>query len=188
MSTDFIFLIGPRACGKSTVAATISRLLPGWRAVDLDREYNLRKAKSSRIRLMENPETYYEGSKQILMEHLQGKRLILALGGGTMINPKSPNGDFDVIVSCHTRGPVILLLPSRIPLIAKWILFRREQQREYDLPEKMLSQLRKATNRGFDQRIDFYHQNADFTLYGRNPERLARSIIKKCQLKAYTRP
>ena len=182
MSVDYLFLIGPRACGKSTVGSAVRRCLKHWWFVDLDHEFHSQYGARADAQLMLQPGKYYEASRDILLKMLDRRWVIMALGGGTLINPANPGGDSDVVLELKKRGPLVLLLPSRFDYLSRRILYRRERQREYGLPKRSLENLRAVTFRQYNTRIDFFRANADLVLYGRDPEALARRIVAHYRL------
>jgi len=178
-SHDHLFLIGPRACGKTTTAATLRESLPGWRVVDLDRLYEERFKPSQRSALLVHPQHYYDQCRELLFAELIRPHAIVALGGGTLINPQYPGGDTDLLLECKRHGPFVLLLPSRFDWRNRRILFRRETDRDYPIPGSMRRRLRQSCRIQYDQRIDFFRHNADFTVHGSDPYRAARLIVRR---------
>ena len=176
MAADYVFLIGPRACGKTTVGAALRQMLAGWSLVDLDHEFRTRYLRKGGPMLMVHPQTYYEGSREILKSMLSRTRVILALGGGTLINPAASGGREDVVLDCKVRGPLVLILPSRIDSVAKSILYKREAAREYEVTRSLRKELKTLTYSNYDQRVGFFRANADLVVYGKSPDKLAKRI------------
>ncbi len=180
MSSEHILLIGPRACGKSTVALSLRDFLPGWRAYDLDMQYDERSRKSSQ--LMVHAEDYYNTSREILLQNLRVRHAVTALASGTLINPKHPLGDLDLLITCKKAATLVLLLPTKFDWRNRRILYQRELERSYNMPRNALAKLQETTYNHYDKRITFFHDAADFTVYGSNAERIARRIIKRFNL------
>jgi shikimate kinase len=179
VSHQHLFLIGPRACGKTTTAAALRECLPGWRVVDLDRLYEQRFKPQQRSALLVHGEHYYAQCRELLFAELAQPQGIIALGGGTLISPQYPGGDTDLLLECKRHGPFVLLLPSRFDWRNRRILFRRESDRDYPIPGSMRRRLRQTCRDQYNLRIDFFRDNADLTVYGSDPYRAARRIVKR---------
>lgn len=100
-----ITLIGYRGTGKTSVAEPLARLL-GWEAVDADVELEVRAGRSIR----EIFETDGEGEfrrleRETLVELLSRDRLVLAAGGGAILD-RDNRADF------QSAGPVVWLTAS----------------------------------------------------------------------------
>jgi shikimate kinase len=80
-----LFLVGPRGCGKSTVARLVARQL-GWRVVDADEE--LERAAGTTIRdifATEGEQGFRDRESAILSEMCQLDRAVIATGGGVVL-------------------------------------------------------------------------------------------------------
>lgn len=172
-----LFLIGPRACGKSTVGLSLQQLRPGWRLVDLDREFHRRHVGPNGSMLRMEPDRYYRLCHEIIDDYLGERQVIMALGGGTLVNSTLGTAS-DLAIECKKYGPMVLVLPSRFEFLCKRALFKRERGRQYDLPRQALERLRDLTYSQFDQRIVSFRALADFTVYGSNPAKLAKTIAE----------
>ncbi len=173
--TDCVFLFGPRACGKSTVGRALHQKLNGWSFLDLDYEFRLEFERYRNPGTPESPRDYYEGCRKILLEATQKNNLVVALGGGTLINDVAPEIGMKNLIDCRQRGKMVLVLPSRFNGRCKRIIAEREARRHYALPSG-------PVHRQFDNRIEFMRNNADFTVYGCCPETSAGKIMRHFHL------
>jgi shikimate kinase len=95
-------LIGTRGTGKSTVAPLLAERL-GWDWIDADVELERLAGKTIReIFATEGEPVFRTLERQNLVELLQRDRLVLAAGGGAILNPDTRR-DF------RAAGPVIWL-------------------------------------------------------------------------------
>jgi len=168
--TDCIFLYGPRACGKSTVARATAGLLPGWIHVDIDVEYERRRLQKAQRESFDFS-SYYSDSLAILEEVIQGSRMVVALGGGALANGTSTESGLRTLKTCVGRGPLVLVLPSRFDFLNRRVLYKREKSRDYFLD-------RKTFDRHYEERMPQLRQCADLTVFGEDPVTLARQIIR----------
>jgi len=88
-----IVLMGPKHCGKSSVAAALSALF-GFTAFDLDEEIEKRCGKSPRQLYREGAEIFREAEARVLsalLSSLPGnvQNVVIALGGGIVDNEKA---------------------------------------------------------------------------------------------------
>ena len=63
MSTNFIFLMGPRACGKTSVGNAMAMQLTDWMALDLDAEYERICMMETGRRVSADVDDYYDRSR-----------------------------------------------------------------------------------------------------------------------------
>jgi len=184
MLTDCVFLFGPRACGKSTVAAVMAQMLPGWTAVDIDYEYHLRHRGNNNgpaasgtgfFRPAGAGSEYYRECRRILLELIERERLIIALNGGALVNEVQPDVCAQNLQTCRNRGKLVLLLPSRWDFRNRRILFEREKKRYPITWERAC--------RTYDRRVPLLRSYADCVVYGSPPERVARKIIRRFRLR-----
>lgn len=95
-------LIGTRGTGKSTVAPMVAARL-GWDWQDADVELERRAGRSIREIFATDGEHAFRGlERQVLIDLLQRDRLVLATGGGSILNPDTRR-DF------RAAGPVVWL-------------------------------------------------------------------------------
>ena len=97
-----ITLIGYRGSGKSTIAIPLAARL-GWDVVDADDEIEHRAGKSIREIFADGGEARFrEWERRVLSELLLGDRLVIAAGGGAVLNPASRK-------QMRNAGPVVWL-------------------------------------------------------------------------------
>lgn len=97
-----VTLIGTRGTGKSTVAPLLAERL-GWDWIDADIELERRAGRSIREIFASDGEPAFRTlERQNLVELLQSDRLVLAAGGGAILNPDTRH-DF------RAAGPVVWL-------------------------------------------------------------------------------
>ena len=95
-------LIGTRGTGKSTVAPLLAERL-GWDWIDADVELERRAGRSIREIFASDGEPVFRAlERQNLLELLQRDRLVLAAGGGAILNADTRR-DF------RAAGPVVWL-------------------------------------------------------------------------------
>ena len=100
-----ITLIGYRGCGKSTVANALADAI-GWKSVDADVELEQRAGRSIREIFVTDGESEFRRLEfELLEELLQRDRLVLAAGGGAILNPETRK-------RMRKAGPVIWLMAS----------------------------------------------------------------------------
>ena len=100
-----ITLIGYRGTGKSTVARPLAARL-GWTAVDADAELERRAGRSIRDIFASDGEPEFRRlERETLVDLLQRDRLVIAAGGGAILNPQT-RADFGA------SGPVVWLQAS----------------------------------------------------------------------------
>jgi shikimate kinase len=178
LATDYIFMIGPRACGKTSVGSRIAMKLEDWTAFDLDTEYEQICFMETGRRINPNPDEYYNRSREILFEHLGLNNIVMCLGGGTLINSHSaPDGCIETLNKCRERGQVVLVLPSRFDFRNRKILYNREKQRRYSVTAHTVAE-------HYDKRISFFRNNADLIVYSNDIDTATDRIIKKYGLGA----
>lgn len=100
-----ITLIGYRGTGKSSVAPALAARL-GWTAVDADRELERRAGQTIREIFARGGEPEFRRlERETLVDLLSRDQLVLAAGGGAILNPET-RADF------LRSGPVIWLQAS----------------------------------------------------------------------------
>lgn len=93
MDSKTIFLYGPPASGKTTLGARLAAAL-AWRFIDLDGEIERRSGRAiPEIFAREGEATFRELERQTLAAVAESRKedrggLIVALGGGTLLNPE----------------------------------------------------------------------------------------------------
>lgn len=87
-----ITLIGYRGTGKTTVAVPLAERL-GWKAIDADVEIERRAGKSIRRIFEEEGEPEFRRwERDVMADLLQQDRLIIAAGGGAILNAETRRG------------------------------------------------------------------------------------------------
>ena len=103
--TMIISLIGYRGTGKSTVARPLAARL-GWTAIDADDELERRAGRSIRdIFATDGEPEFRRLERETLVDLLRRDRLVIAAGGGAILNPQT-RADFGA------NGPVVWLQAS----------------------------------------------------------------------------
>lgn len=109
-----ITLIGYRGCGKSSVAPRLAQRL-SWTWIDADVELEQRTGRSIREIFATDGELEFRRlERETLVELLKRDRLVLAAGGGAVLNAET-RADF------RAAGPVVWLRAS-VETIARRIL------------------------------------------------------------------
>ncbi len=100
-----ITLIGYRGTGKTTIARPLAERL-GWSAIDADVELERRAGRSIReIFASDGEPEFRRRERETLCDLLQQDRLVIAAGGGAILNPQTRT-DF------RAAGPVVWLKAS----------------------------------------------------------------------------
>ncbi len=174
MARQFIFLFGPRACGKSTKARVLGGLLPGWAVVDIDYEFRLEyEPRIAKDPSLAGADFYYRGCRELLLATIgREARAIVALNGGCLCSKQASEVAVMNVRDCRENGRLVLLLPTPFDFLNRRILFKREQARGYYI-------LREHTFASYNRKINLWRQAADLVAYGSNPERVARRIVAK---------
>ncbi len=169
MSATRLFLFGPRACGKSTVGQALNQALRNWKLVDIDYEHRLRFPGGSALAAgtPESSRAYYAQCRDLLLE---------ALAIENCVNDVMPEIGQLNLRDCRAAGKLILVLPSRFDYRCRRIIAERESKRLYALPKH-------HSGRHYDARIDTMRSLADLTVFGTDPEKLAKQIMRYYRLK-----
>jgi len=84
-----IYLIGFMGAGKTTVGRSLSNKL-GWVFIDLDEEIERREGRPIAKIFQDHGEPHFRKIEQRCLEDVSGlERAVIALGGGTFINPQN---------------------------------------------------------------------------------------------------
>ena len=87
MRTDKLYLVGFMGAGKSTVAAALGRRI-GWRAEDIDSQIEARERRTVSAIFAQSGEPYFrEIERQVVIDMLPQRNVIVAAGGGTFAEP-----------------------------------------------------------------------------------------------------
>ena len=96
MKADKIYLVGFMAAGKTTLAKALARRLD-WQAVDIDELIESRERQAVAEIFAKRGEAYFRTvERQVLVEQLAPRHLVVATGGGTFAdvqNRAAINGD-----------------------------------------------------------------------------------------------
>ena len=96
MKADKIYLVGFMAAGKTTLAKALARRLD-WQAVDIDELIESRERQPVTEIFAKRGEAYFRTvERQVLVEQLVPRHLVVATGGGTFAdvqNRAAINGD-----------------------------------------------------------------------------------------------
>lgn len=121
-----ITLIGYRGSGKTSVARVLAGRL-GWDWLDADEELERREGRSIREIFAADGEAYFrEAERDLLAELLAWDRLVLAAGGGAVLNA-------DTRTDMKNAGPVVWLRASADVLESRITGDETTEQRRPDL-------------------------------------------------------
>ena len=89
MTADKIYLVGFMAAGKSTLARALATRL-GWRVEDIDESIEAREHRSVAAIFARDGEPYFRAiERQVLLDLLPPRHVVVATGGGTFVDPDS---------------------------------------------------------------------------------------------------
>ena len=89
MKTDKIYLVGFMGAGKSSVARALARRLD-WRSVDVDEMIEHRERQPVAAIFAKHGEPYFRAvERQVLMDQIPTRHLVVATGGGTFVDPQN---------------------------------------------------------------------------------------------------
>jgi shikimate kinase len=177
MSRKLVYLTGFMASGKSTVGPILANTL-GWNFYDLDELIEIKSGKSVREIFERDGELAFRNlEKEILMEVSSLEKFIIALGGGTIIEP----GNLEIIKS----SGLLIYLESSPEETYKRVRFKRDRPAllfEDDI-EPTKEEFLERINSILTKRLIYYNQadyklNTDNLYVGDTVEKLA-AIIKK---------
>ena len=153
-----LVLTGMPGCGKSTIGALVAKLL-GRRFVDTDKLV-VDKAAMSIPEIFERfgEARFRELERQVAEELSASSDLVIATGGGTIVQEGAPEIFRRNGVICYLRRPLDLL------------------QTAHGRP---LSQTRAAVEKLYEQRREKYERAADFTIDNADaaPQAVARLVV-----------
>jgi len=113
--TDKIYLVGFMASGKSTTSRALASKL-GWRAEDIDDLIEARERRSIAEIFARHGEPYFRAVERDLLALIRPmRRVIVATGGGTFVDPDNRAAINRDGVSVWLDVPLVELIP-RIPL------------------------------------------------------------------------
>ena len=89
MKTDKVYLVGFMGAGKSSIARALARRLD-WRAVDVDEMIEQREHQPVASIFAKHGEAYFRTvERQVLMDQIPTRHLVVATGGGTFVDPQN---------------------------------------------------------------------------------------------------
>ena len=96
MKADKVYLVGFMAAGKTSVARALGKRLD-WQSVDIDELIEQRERQSVADIFATHGESYFRAvERQVLLEQIGPRHLVVATGGGTFADPQNRaaiNGD-----------------------------------------------------------------------------------------------
>jgi shikimate kinase len=163
-----ITFVGFRGTGKSTVARRIAAHL-GWRCVDADVAVEERAGCSIRQIFAERGEPVFRAlERAVLAESLAEKKLVIAAGGGAVLDPQTRD-------AMRRSGPVIWLDASVETILQR--LAEDESTRERR-PSLTGLDPRTEVERLLAVREPLYREVSTFSVLtdGRTPDEIANEI------------
>jgi len=89
VKTDKVYLVGFMGAGKSSVARVLARRLD-WRAVDIDERIEQREHLAVSQIFARHGEAHFRAiERQVLMDQIPTRHLVVATGGGTFIDAQN---------------------------------------------------------------------------------------------------
>jgi shikimate kinase len=89
VKTDKVYLVGFMGAGKSSIARALARRLD-WRAVDVDEMIEQRERQPVASIFAKHGEPYFRAiERQVLMDQIPTRHLVVATGGGTFVDPQN---------------------------------------------------------------------------------------------------
>lgn len=167
--TKPIFLVGMMGAGKTTIGRTLARKL-GWEFIDLDHELEARcGVRVALIFEIEGEEGFRKRESELLDEFTQRSGIVLATGGGAVIDPKNRQ-------LLSERGVVVYLRASADELFRRIERDRSRPLLQTSNPEQSLKNL-------LAQREPMYEEVASLTFdTGDTPIALtARALQQRLQ-------
>ncbi len=153
MNNDMIFLIGFMTAGKSTIGKILANTI-GWNFVDLDQEIERIEGKSVLRIFNEYGEKYFRNiENETLIKLIDGKNLVVSLGGGTVENPEN----LELIIE---RGIVVYLEISQQEAFRR-LKYKRNRPVLFNNSDVEVSddELIKRINNIFERRVDIYNKS-----------------------------
>lgn len=164
-------LIGYRGTGKSTVAPVLAARL-GWDWIDADVELARRAGRSIREIFATDGEPVFRAlERATLVDVLQRTRLVLAAGGGAILNPETRQ-DF------RQAGPVVWLQAAAETLATRLNADPASaSQRPSLTPVGGIEEIRQLLT----QREPFYRETATLAISveQHSPEEIAHEILSR---------
>ncbi|NOT27118.1 MAG: shikimate kinase [Acidobacteria bacterium] len=87
MKSDKLYLVGFMGAGKTTVATALGRRI-GWRSEDIDHRIEARERRTVSAIFAQEGEAYFRrAEREVLLELLPERNVVVATGGGTFVDP-----------------------------------------------------------------------------------------------------
>lgn len=87
MKSDKLYLVGFMGAGKTTVATALGHRI-GWRSEDIDHRIEARERRSVSAIFAQEGEAYFRrAEREVLLDLLPERNLVVATGGGTFVDP-----------------------------------------------------------------------------------------------------
>ena len=153
---DIFYLSGFMASGKSSIGSILANTL-GWKFIDLDKEIEKREnRKITQIFSQEGEDFFRRRETEVLQDIVLGDRMIISLGGGTLIKVKNRNfikktGKLIVLETSARTAYERLKYKNDRPVL----LLNSEEQLDQETYIKRIESLMKKRKS--------YYSNADFT-------------------------
>lgn len=165
-----VFLVGLMGAGKTSVGRVLARRL-GLPFVDSDHEIEARTGVSiPTIFEIEGEESFRKREAQVIADLTQREALVLATGGGVVLNPENR-------VQLKANGFVVYL---NVPPESLYERIKHDRNRPLIQVENPLARLREL----YAQRDPLYREVADFIIDGR---RLNTQGVLQCLLREMER-
>jgi len=89
VKTDKVYLVGFMGAGKSTLARALAARLD-WRAEDIDSRIEAREGRAIATIFAREGEPYFRSvERQVLIDLLPLRHVVIATGGGTFVDPEN---------------------------------------------------------------------------------------------------
>lgn len=163
-----ITIIGYRGSGKSSIARPLAKML-GWKTVDSDDLIEERAGKTIKeIFEDEGEPAFRQLEKDILTELLNEEELIIAAGGGAILNPQSRE-------LMKQSGPVVWLQATIQELSER---IAADSQTETRRPDLTPLGVREEIEEVLNHRVPMYEEAATMIIIttGKTPEEIATEV------------
>lgn len=163
-----LFLCGFMGCGKSTIAATLSKYM-GCSYCDMDSLIVKNEGMTIPEIFEKKGEAYFRQAESKLIEELSGYKGIVSCGGGTMLNEKNAE-------NAKKNGVVIFI---NVPFEVCYERIAGDSNRPI-----AISKTKEELKATFDERYEKYVKNSDYTIDAvGSPMEIAKIIMKTAALK-----